>query len=418
MNIKEILNKRWHRIVLHETRRRVAKVWLKINFQKTVIGVTGSYGKTSTVRAITQILSQKYQTLQTDINLDTLYNLPITSLKLRPKHKFLILEYGIDKLNEMDFHLWLVKPKIGVLTGITPVHADNEHLGSLEKIIQEKSKLLKALPVDGYAILNNDDENVKKMAKETKANIVWYGTSPECQIWSENIKTGPLGTTFTAHFNYLNWPKTSIFRTGLVGEHLVQGCLVSIFIGKLYGLEDRAIDRVLRDLKPLKGRLSLEKGPKETILLDDHLRANLASTLAGLETFGKLPGKRKIAILGEMGEMGRYAEIGHREIGKKAAALKIDYLFCVGPYQKETAKAALENGMKKDQVIWENDVLKAGEILRGIVKKGDSLYLKGSLLRHLERILLLLKGKKVLCRKVNCHTYKQCQDCSDLLVAC
>lgn len=405
------------RILLHETRRKIAKLWLKINFQKTVIGVTGSYGKTSTVKAINQVLSRKYSTLQTDLNLDTLYNLPITSLKLRPKHKFLILEYGIDKRNEMDFHLSLIKPDIGVLTGITPVHADKEHLQSLSNIINEKQKLLSALPKNGYVILNYDDENVRKMAKATKAKIIWFGTSSKCQIWADKIKMNSSGMTFTVHFNYLNWPKKRVFRTGLIGEHFVQGCLVSIFIGKLYGLDDCEIDQALKDLKPLKGRLSLEKGPKETILLDDHLRANLVSTLVGLDTFSKLPGKRKIAILGEMGEMGQYSVRGHREIGKKAALLNLDYLFCIGPLQKETAITALENGMKREQVYDIDDVLLAGKSLKNLIKKGDFLYLKGSLLRHMERILLILDNKRVNCKQISCHNYKQCQDCANLLLA-
>ena len=411
-----VIQKRFGKL-FHWARRRIAKIWLKINSPKIIIGITGSYGKTNSVRAVSQVLSEKYPTLQTDINLDTLYNLPITLLKLRPKHKFAVLEYGIDKINEMDLHLSLVRPEIGVLTGITPVHADRKHFGSLRKIMEEKGKLLSCLPKDGYALLNYDDPNVRKMANRTKARVIWYGTTKNCQIWADKIQFDSSGTTFTVHFNYLNWPKKQTFKTGLIGEHFVQACMAAIFIGKIYGIENYRIKKALRLLKPLPGRLDFKRGPRETILLDDHLRANLASTCAGLKVFSQLPGKRKIAILGEMGEMGKYAKAGHRQIGQMAASLEIDYLFCIGPLGKEMAKAAIKNGMDKEKVFWRKDVLAAGGTLAGLIKEGDFLYLKGSLLRHMERIILFLEGKRVFCKKLSCHHYSQCDTCSCLPLA-
>ncbi|MBM3205423.1 hypothetical protein FJZ41_01045, partial [Candidatus Shapirobacteria bacterium] len=127
--------------IYHRSRRLLAKLWLKFNFQVTVIGVTGSYGKTNTVRAISEVLSEKFPTLQTDLNLDTNYNLPITLLKIGPQHQKVVLEYGVDHPGDMDFHLSLVRPKIAVLTGINPTHTDEEHLGSLSSLIKEKKKL-------------------------------------------------------------------------------------------------------------------------------------------------------------------------------------------------------------------------------------------------------------------------------------
>ena len=126
----------------HQARRVLAKTWLKFFPNLTIIGVTGSYGKTNTTRAIAQVLAEKYQTLQTDLNLDTVYNLPITLLHLRPGHQKLVLEYGVDHQNEMEQHLSLVKPSIAVVTGINPTHSEPELLGSVSGIIREKSKLL------------------------------------------------------------------------------------------------------------------------------------------------------------------------------------------------------------------------------------------------------------------------------------
>ena len=409
--LESVFGSRWHRKLFHETRRRIAKLWLKLNPQVEIIGVTGSYGKTNTVRAINLVLSEKYKTLQTDLNLDTIYNLPITILKLRPYHKILVLEYGVDKIGEMDFHLGLVKPKIGVLTGISPVHADKEHLGSLENILKEKIKLLSAIPKDGWAILNWDDENIKKAKIKTQAKILRYGISKEADFWAENIKVDLSGTSFIIHDDN----QSSQVKILLLGRHFVHCALVAFAVGKICGLNKKQIVSGLGKLKPLPGRMSLEKGPLGTVLLDDHLRANLASTLAGLETFSALPHRgRKIAVLGEMGEMGRYDKEGHRQVGQEIAKLKIDFLVSVGPLQKETAKEAIAGGMKKENVFWVKDVKEAAEVLKKILKEGDFLYLKGSLLRHLERILLILQGRKVKCNLVSCHTYSQCLDCPNL----
>lgn len=158
----------------HTSRRLLAKLWLQSHSKATVIGITGSYGKTNTTVAIDSVLSQKFKTLATDINLDTNYNIPITILKLTNQEK-LILEYGVDHLGEMNRHLSLAKPKIAVVTGISPVHADSEHMGSLENIIKEKSKLVKAVPKDGYAVLNYDVPEVRKMADVCQGKPFFLG---------------------------------------------------------------------------------------------------------------------------------------------------------------------------------------------------------------------------------------------------
>lgn len=405
----------------HASRRFLAKVWLNFYPQVTIIGVTGSYGKTNTTRAIAQVLSLKYKTLQTDLDLDSIYNLPITILKLRPGHKILVLEYGIDHVGEMGFHLSLVKPQIGVLAGITPVHSDPGLLGSLEGIIQEKGKLLESLPSDGWAILNWDDENVRKMADKTKAKILWYGATRNCDFWADEIKVDFSGTSFNLHAEKLEKPSLKI-KVPLIGEHFVHTALVAVAIGWIQGLTREEIASGLSKLEPLAGRMSLEKGPKGTVLLDDHLRASPASAMAGLKTLAVLPYQarlparqgRKIAILGEMGELGKSAEEEHRKIGKFVASLKIDFLVSVGPLQKLVVEEAIKNGMKKETVFWAKDVIEAAEILKRILKKGDLLYLKGSLLRHLERIFLILGEKPVRCRVISCHFYEPCPSCPNL----
>lgn len=402
---------------LHQARRTLAKSWLRFNSQVTVVGITGSYGKTNTARAIAAVLSQKFKTLQTGLDLDTIYNLPVTLLKLRPWHQRLVLEYGVDHRNEMDFHLSLVKPSIGVVTGINPTHSNPELLGSLKGVIEEKSKLLQALPKDGWAILNWDDEKVRPMAKKTKAQILWYGTDrKKCDFWAEKIKVTLGETTFTLHSDTPVYRTKKIqIKTGLIGRHFVYACLAAAAVGIKSGLSWQEIKKSLAKLKSLKGRVSLEKGPRGSVLINDALRANPASTMAGLQVLTDLPTKgKRVAVLGEMGELGVLAEKGHREVGRKVGKLKVDYLISIGPLQKFVVEEAVRHGMKKENVFWVKDVHQAAKVLKKVLKKGDLFYLKGSLLRHLERILLILKNKKVACHVVFCHNYNQCDVCSEL----
>lgn len=396
---------------LHQARRALAKLWLNFHPQVRIIGITGSYGKTNTARAVAQILSEKFRTLQTDLNLDTIYNLPMTLLKLRPWHQVLVLEYGVDHKDEMDFHLSLVKPKIGVVTGINPTHSDSELLGSLAGVIKEKGKMLEALPEDGLAILNYDDENVRKMAKKTKAEVIWCGFSKKSDFWADKVKIDFSGTSFV-----LNAENKRIkLKTGLIGQHFVHECLAAAAIGRNLNLGWQEINKGLAKLKPLKGRVSIEKGPRSSVLINDALRANPASTVAGLQVLSDLPTKgSRIAVLGEMGELGDLAQESHREIGRKVAEMKVDYLISVGPLQKLVAEQAQKEGMEKERIFWTKDVHGAAKTLKKILKKGDLLYLKGSLLRHMERVLLILEKKKVGCRKTVCHHYQQCPACPDL----
>lgn len=393
----------------HRARRILAKHWLKLHPQVKIVGITGSYGKTNTTRAIAQVLNEKYKVLQTDLNLDTIYNLPITILKLRLSHQVLVLEMGVDQPKEMDFHLSLTKPQIGVLTGVTPVHSDREHLGSLKNLIAEKGKLLQALPKDGWAILNWDDLQVRRMAKLIKAKVIWYGhDGSKCDWWLKRAKVDFSGTEFEIG------NKKDKIKTKLVGLHFAHAVLAAAAIGDLLGLSWPQIKKGLQRLEPLEGRMSLQKGPKKTMILNDTLRANPASTIAGLETLAALPAKRKIAVLGEMGELGRFGRKGHQQVGEKVASLMIGYLVGVGPLHKHSVKAALKKGMKKYQVFWAKDVQEAAGILKNLIEPGDLLYLKGSLLRHMERVIMLLEGKRVTCQRAVCNHYKPCFTCSEV----
>ena len=400
--------------LFHCLQRFVAKIWRAFFPSLIVIGVTGSYGKTNTVRAIKFALGKKFTPLTTDINLDTVFNLPLTLLKIRPQNKALILEYGVDHRGEMEAHLRLIRPQIGVLTGISPVHAEKELLGSLSGIIEEKGELLEALPKTGWAVLNFANPHVRQMAKKTEAKIVSYGQK-DADFWLKDTNVELGGTSFLVGLRQGGKEKEVRVKTKLIGRHFGEEIMAALAVAKILGIKEKEAAQNLEKLTPLPGRMSLEKGPKDTLLLNDSLRANPASTSAGLKTLAEIPYRgRKIAVLGEMGELGQYQEKEHRLIGQKLTSLDIDFFVGIGNLTHLIWEEAINNGFAKKRAFWAKDVVEAAQILEKLLKKGDLWYLKGSRLRHLERILLLLNHETVDCRLISCHNYDYCQQCPAL----
>ncbi len=393
----------------HLLLRKLAKAWLQANSQVKIIGIVGSFGKTTTAQVVTRFLSLNLPTLATDFNLDTIYNLPLTILKLRYSHRYLVLEMGVDHLEEMDFHLSLAKPDILIFTGITPVHSEKGLLGSLSGVKKEKGKAVAAVvKKGGWIVANADDEQVREIIKERKANkVVWYSAKgKEVDLRADNIKLDRKGMSFLIK----NRKEEVKIRGRFWGEGYAAAFLAAAGLAKVLKLAWKNLEKTGKTIKALPGRMSLEKGPGGSLLLNDRLRANPASVKVGLETAAKLlivKGGRKIIVLGEMGELGKYAKNEHQKVGELLAKLKFDSVIGIGPFLKETGK--------KTNLTWTKDVVEAANELKKLkLTSKDLVYLKGSLLRHMERILMILEGKKVGCRVISCHLYHPCNQCKFL----
>jgi len=400
----------------HQTRRFLAKNWLAL-CNPTQIAITGSQGKTTTTQTLAKIISQIDKTVVTDINLDTNFNVPITTLKVTPWTKYVVFELGVDHIGEMEKHLEIVKPKIGVITGISPVHTDRQHFGSLENLIKEKRKLIENLPDEesgGVAILNYDDENVKNMAPFTKAKVIFYGSSKKnCQYYYDknSVKVSFDGTSFKLFSTHP--PNRRVISTKLIGLHHPPNLTAVFAILKTLFPKNPNIDSIfatiVSKIEPLRGRMNIEKGPMKTILLNDSLRANPKSTDEGLKTFYQIDYKsgRKIAILGVMGEL--YDPINeHKNTAKTLLSYPPDIVVGVGDYRKYTIDEAKNLGFPKERLFFAKDVFEAAEILKKIIKPGDFLYLKSSLLRNLWRIVKILNNQPICCHQELCP-YEHCK---------
>lgn len=399
--------------VYHRGKRFLAKNWLSL-FDPIQIGITGSQGKTNTTEIVTKVLEEFGSTVRTDLKLDTTYNVPITALRVRPFTKFVVWELGIDHPGEMDRHHEIASPSISCVTGISSVHTDKEHMGSMEVYVREKRRIIEHLNESGTAILNFDNKYTKAMARFTKANVLFFGSSKDCDFYIDqhSITVDLEGTTGTCYVKQKNGIKKLEIKTGLIGAFhfyniacsylLVQSALPNKDISETF------VD-VVSQLHPLPGRMSIEKGPNDTILINDSLRANPESTKVGLETLSGIEYKkgRKIAVIGEMGEL-EEPEKEHQETGRILKNLNIDLVVCIGKLRKFTVEEALKNGYPKDKIYYVNDIFEAYEFLKKHLKKDDLWYLKGSLLRNYNRILKLFKGEPVCCQSVICP-YEHCR---------
>jgi len=365
----------------HLIRAKIAKFWIKRFPKVEVIGVTGSVGKTTTKEAIAQVLSAKFNVLKTIENFDPLFNIPKTLLKVGSGTQKVILEMGVEHPGEMDFYLSLVKPKTGVVTQIFLAHT--AFLGDINGILAEKGKLLEVLPKDGWAILNWDDENVRKLAKRTRAKVFWYGTSSkECDLWVEEFSQGFSGSKFTL---CTNQGKEEV-KWRLIGEHNTVSALASASVGLVSGLKLKEICQSLSKFEPQKSRVEVKRGVKSTILLDDCYNASPLSTEMSLKTLKDLAkGRRKVAVLGDMLELGAFSESAHRELGEEVLKNKIDLLFCVGENSKFTYEVVSK--VLGERSSWTENIYGLAQKVKQEIQKNDVVLVKGSRAVHLEKIV-------------------------------
>jgi len=405
--------------LFHYIRRNTAKYWFN-KVKPFTIGITGSMGKTYTTYILSSLLPKA---ISTDINLDTIYNIPITVLKLKRNSKLAILEYGIDQKNEMNRHLEIAQPNISIITGITPVHTDKEHLGSLDNLIIEKRKLIEVLGLDDKAILNFDDKFVRAMAGSTRAEVVFFGSDANaCAVSYDPLftKLKATGTSFKIRDN--TDKIEMILDTKLFGSQFVYNIMAAYIAFKNVKLKEglapreiaKQFDIGVEAIKPLIGRMSIER-LNEINILNDSLRSNPISVKIGLSTVEMVSlkqGQRKAIVLGEMGELGENEIDEHKNIGTELSKLNtIDIFLGIGPLLKHTIDSAINNGFPKEKTIYANNTLEAGLILKEYLTPGDFVYLKGSRLRHMERILMLINNEDVKCNVVSCPLYNNCRNC-------
>ena len=361
--------------------QRLAAYW-RARFSVRVIGVTGSVGKTSTKELVAAVLQRRFTTLKSEGNYNNEIGLPLTLLKLRPEHTRAVLEMGMYDVGEIAMLCEIARPAVGVITMIAPVHL--ERLGSLERIITAKTELVQALPAEadgGVAVLNADDATVMGMRAHTRARIVTYGLKPGADVRATHIQgMGLEGIRFRLHAG----GESFSVKVPLLGRHSAHTALRAAAVGWVEGM---AWEEILAGLQfsAVQLRLVAVPGPGGSVVLDDTYNASPDSTIAALNLLAELDGRR-VAVLGDMLELGSYEIAGHQIVGLRAREV-VDLLVTVGPRGQIIAAAALGAGMPPGAVHRFEAHEEAVDILKRESRAGDVILVKGSRAVHMDKIV-------------------------------
>ena len=341
----------------------------------TVIGITGSVGKTSSKELVAAVLRQRYATIWNEGNLNNEIGLPLTLLRIAAEHEYAVLEMGFYEEGEIAQLCELARPHIGVITNLGPVHL--ERAGSMEAIFRGKAELVQALPADGYAVLNWDDDWVRRMADLSPAPVFRYGLTPESDLWADEITSvGLEGIHF--RFNHRQ-PSGKIdilhVHLPLLGRHSVHTALRAAAVGLLCDLSWEEIIRGLQDVEA-QLRIEVTPGINGCTLIDDTYNASPPSSIAALNLLSEMSG-RHIAVLGDMLELGSYEQSGHRMVGRRAAVV-VDTLITVGERARWIADEAVAAGLAADRVRHTASIDEATTLLETTIQPGDYVLIKGS----------------------------------------
>ncbi len=372
----------------HRLRFFLAKTLAGFYPRKAFIGITGSVGKTTTKEACIAVLSQKFITIGSKANIDPIFNIPQTLLNLRPKVQKIVLEMGIEYKGEMEFYLSLVKPATAIVTRISFTHS--EFLGDIEQIANEKGILVKQLPNNGFAILNFDDLNVRKLAKETKAQVIFYGLSQkDCHVWASNIKIKDNLTIFELNYRVerveINLP--------LLGKHFVYSALAAASLGISCGMTLINIKKGLEKIVPPPHRLQLLEGIGGWLVLDDTYNSSPVALEEALNVLNELPARRRILVLGEMKELGIYSEDLHRAIAQKIYKDKFDFVLLGGGDAKFIGEELIKLGFLPERLeINLSNQQMVSKIFKTAIL-GDLVLVKGSRAVKLDEVVGRLTKK-------------------------
>jgi UDP-N-acetylmuramoyl-tripeptide--D-alanyl-D-alanine ligase len=357
-------------------------------FDLPVIAVAGSNGKTTTKELIASALRQKLATLWSEASFNNDIGVPLTLLRLDRSHQAAVLEAGTNHPGELAPLVEMIRPKYGVLTNIGREHL--EFFGDLAGVAQEEGRLAEWLPAEGKLWVNGDDAWTDQIVKQTRATVVRVGLGERNDWRARSIRLDKNGVTFRVEGPAAGWDGE--YRINLLGRHQVTNALFAVAVSEELGLGRPAVRDGLAECQPPKMRLQFWEANGVRVL-DDAYNANADSTLAALETLCGLPLQgRRVAVLGDMNELGADSEAAHAEVGRRTAELGIGQLFAVGKMAPVTARAAREAGLAR--VIEFADVETAVKAVKNFLKAGDVVLLKASRASRLERIAATLKSEK------------------------
>ena len=346
-----------------------------------VIAVTGSVGKTSTKDILASVISKKYKVLKTQGNLNNHIGLPLTILKLKD-HTAMVVEMGMNSLGEISVLSNIAKPTISVITNVGTAHIGI--LGSRENILKAKLEILDGMSKDGTLVINNDNDMLNNWNKNNNTyNVATSGSNNDSDVMAKDIKFEEYSTEFLA----ITKNEELNVKVPVGGEHFVYNALCSIVVGKLLNIDNKEILKGIEEFELTKNRMEIKKNKNNVTIINDCYNANYDSMKASLEYLSKSKLKRKIAVLGDMLELGEYSKQLHEKVGVEVAKNKIDILITVGKEAKNILNKAISMGMEKENAYNFETNEQAIELLNKILKPEDIVLVKASNGMHFNKII-------------------------------
>jgi UDP-N-acetylmuramoyl-tripeptide--D-alanyl-D-alanine ligase len=350
--------------------------WARDRWNGPVIGVTGSAGKTSTKDIIAAMLSTGRRVGKTIGNLNNHVGVPLSILRLPPDAEVAVLEMAMNHGGEIRELCKIARPDIGVVTNVG--HAHVEAFDNIEGVAAAKRELIESLPAAGVAVLNADDPLVSRFRQAHPGRTVTFGLSPGADFRAEDVELRETGVRFRV--------RGISFDSPLAGRHSILNLLAGIAVADLLGIAVDRLTGVARELTPgvMRGERLERNG---VLILNDCYNSNPDAARAMIDVLRQTPARRRIAVLGEMLELGRWAEPLHRDVGRYVAASGIDVLVGIRGAAGFLVDAAREAGQSVPAAFFFPDPAEAGDFLRSFAREGDAILFKGSRGTHVERAL-------------------------------
>lgn len=369
-----------------EALQRFAATYRKLLSVHT-IGVTGSSGKTSVKEMIAAVLRTRFKTKATEGNLNNHIGVPLTLIRLDEDDDYGVVEMGMNHPGEIAPLARMTAPEIGVISSIGPAHI--EFFKDQAAIAAEKAELIAVLPANGAAILNGEDKWSQRIAGRTSARVVWVGNCSNSTWRAEDVRISADGLSF----QLLHGGKTVQVRLPVANRVMVGNALLAAAVGNECGLTLNEIARGLETVQLPGARMQVMNVHGASIINDTY-NANPDSMKAALVALHEFSGaRRRLAVLGSMGELGRHAVGLHHSVGEFAARQGLAFLIAVGPHAKAYAAGAREGGLSQTQIVQAVDAEEAASALKPLLREGDAVLVKGSRFMKLERLVTALSGK-------------------------
>jgi UDP-N-acetylmuramoyl-tripeptide--D-alanyl-D-alanine ligase len=350
--------------------------WARREWRGDVVAVTGSAGKTTTKDVVAEMLSVGVKTGKTEGNLNNEVGLPLSLLRLDETARVAVLELGMNHAGEIRDLAAIARPDVGVVTNVGYAHIEN--FDSIEAIAAAKRELVESLPESGTAVLNADDARVAAFAGAHRGRTIFYGQSRAAQVRAEDVEYLTEGVRFRVG--------STCFESSLSGRHSVSNILAGIAVAGLYGISPDRLKERVRELVP--GKMRGERLHHQGMLVyNDCYNSNPDAVRSMLEVLRDTPARRRIAVLGEMLELGRWAEPLHRDVGSYAAVCGMDVLVGIRGAACHMLDAAKRAGLRADAAFFFDDPAEAGRLVRSLAQPGDAILFKGSRGVHVERAL-------------------------------